>query len=174
MARTSKSRGMKPFKMRSPETPYPFLKGLGKGLKSLVNKTPIGMIGNALKGGGGGDAGGADDVNAKIDEIHEALVGGGGGGIGSGTGEAQTLAKAAKDGALTKKAGPLFHNEHKGQSDPKHELHTHHPKSPNHPDNQPKFKVDGKEVSFDEFAQTDGGLEKDETGKWVPKRRPKT
>ena len=120
MARTSKSRGIENFKMRSPETPYPFLGKIGKGLKNLVNKTPIGMIGNAMKGGGGESGmGAADDVNAKIDEIHAALVGGDE--TGGGIGEDRTLAAAAKDAALTKKAGPMYHKPHHTdkQVDPK-------------------------------------------------------
>lgn len=112
MARTKSSRGKEPFKMRSSETPYPFLGKIGKGLKNLVNKTPIGMIGNAMKGGGGQSGmGAADDVNTKIDEIHAALVGGDE--TSGDIGEGRTLAAAAKEGAaLTKKAGPMYHKPH--------------------------------------------------------------
>ena len=92
-----------PFKMRSPKTPYPFLGAIGRGIKKLAQASPIGQAVGALKGGSGG--GSADDVNTKIDEIHEALVGGGE--MGGGTGESsgligRTLATAAKDAVLTK------------------------------------------------------------------------
>ena len=120
MARTKASRGVKNFSLRSgAATPYPFLGKIGKALGGgLLGK----VLGKKDPGSAAAEAmGGADDVNTKIDEIHEALVGGDGGGIGSGTGEAQTLAKAAKDGVLTKKAGPLYHKPHHTdkQVDPK-------------------------------------------------------
>ena len=89
-----------PFQMRSPETPYPFLGKIGKGIANLAKASPIGQAVKALKGNNAdADMGGADDVNTKIDEIHEALVGSE---MGSGVGEGQTLAAAAKDAALPK------------------------------------------------------------------------
>jgi len=108
MARTKSSRNIPPFSLKSgAATPYPFLKGLKNIGKKMLGATPIGMAANALKGGGGG----ADDVNTKIDEIHEALVGGEMGEMGGDMNEAQTLARAAKDTAMTKKAGPLYHKK---------------------------------------------------------------
>tara|TARA_R100001443_G_scaffold30494_2_gene44256 strand:- start:113 stop:538 length:426 start_codon:yes stop_codon:yes gene_type:complete len=111
-----------PFQMRSGNsaktgTPYPFLKGLKNIGKKIMGATPIGMAANALKGGGGG----ADDVNTKIDEIHEALVGGEMGEMGGGMNEGQTLARAAKDAAMTKKTTPMYHKPHHTdkQVDPK-------------------------------------------------------
>jgi len=89
-----------PFKMRSPKTPYPFLGAIGKGLKNMLP----GSKGNAPAASGG-----ADDVNTKIDEIHAALVGSE---MGSGVSEGQTLAAAAKDAALPKKTGPMYHKPH--------------------------------------------------------------
>jgi len=99
MARTSKSRGVAPFTMKSGNTPshnevsgaspMPFLKGVGKFFKKAINTTPIGMGINALTGNkdaetfgnigenlmGGGSTG--SDTGTKIDEIHAALVGSG-------------------------------------------------------------------------------------------------
>tara|TARA_R110001599_G_C12129543_1_gene649631 strand:- start:63 stop:530 length:468 start_codon:yes stop_codon:yes gene_type:complete len=113
MARTKSSRGMEPFKMRSSETPYPFLGKIGKGIANLAKASPIGQAVKALKGNNAGaDMGGADDVNTKIDEIHEALVGGEMGEMGGDMNEGQTLARAAKDAAMTKKAGPMYHKPH--------------------------------------------------------------
>jgi len=95
---------MEPFKMRSPETPYPFLGKIGKGIANLAKASPIGQAVKALKGGGESEMGmgAADDVNTKIDEIHEALVGGKMGEMGGDMNEGQTLARAAKDAAMTK------------------------------------------------------------------------
>ena len=94
MARTKLSRGKEPFKMKSPETPYPFLGKIVGGA--------VGAIKNVLPGGGGNNnsGGNADDVNTKIDEIHKALVGNNE--MGGGVGEGRTLASVAKDAALTK------------------------------------------------------------------------
>ena len=163
MARTKSSRGKEPFQMRSGNnaetgTPYPFLKGLKNIGKKIMGATPIGMAAKALKGGNDPSSaaatamGGADDVNTKIDEIHSALVGGeeeGGG-----------------DTMMTKKTtGPFYHDEHKGQSDPKHLMHTHHPKSPNHPDNLPKYYIEGEKgpVSAEHFQGNNSGMGRENT-----------
>ena len=74
MARTKLSRGVKAFQLKSGNTtPYPFLGKIGKGIKNLFSKTPVGMAAEAVKGGGAGK--GFADMNTKIDEIHSALVG---------------------------------------------------------------------------------------------------
>ena len=160
MAGTKASRGMKPFKMRSPETPYPFLGKIGKGLKNLVNKTPIGMAANAMKGGGSG----SDDLKSQIAEIHEVVTSAKneaeGGLIGNMVDrDEMALAKAAKaeESGLTKKVDSSM--KHTTQTkyglddNTEHKYHTHHPNSPKHPDNQTKWKIDGKEVSYDEFQK---------------------
>ena len=101
MARTKSSRGVAPFQMRSGNSPMSLF-GLkntkfGKFVNKAINKTPIGMAVNALKGGGnndsdvnkaqadargleaqgtvGGDGtGNKADTAQQIAEIHEALV----------------------------------------------------------------------------------------------------
>ena len=82
MARTKDSRGVPLFSLRSgAATPYPFLGAIGKGIGKLAKASPIGQAIKALKGkkdpgSAAAEAmGGADDVNTKIDEIHQALVG---------------------------------------------------------------------------------------------------
>ena len=77
MQRTKKTRGAKPFQMRSGNTtPYPFL---GKALKTIGGGA-VGAIKNMLPGSKGkGGVGEANDMNTKIDEIHAALVGDEGG-----------------------------------------------------------------------------------------------
>tara|TARA_R100000664_G_C2751434_1_gene138729 strand:+ start:1972 stop:2310 length:339 start_codon:yes stop_codon:yes gene_type:complete len=59
MARTSKSRGVAPFTMKSGNTPshnevsgaspMPFLKGLRNIAQKAVGLTPVGMLGNLIK-----------------------------------------------------------------------------------------------------------------------------
>ena len=79
MARTKSSRNIPPFSLRSgAATPYPFLGKIGKALTGGA----IGAVKNLFPGGKGNKAaegarmaGSADDVNTKIDEIHQALVG---------------------------------------------------------------------------------------------------
>ena len=137
MQRTKKTRGAKSFQMRSGNsTPYSFLGGAVKGLKNVLS-------GNK---GRTSAAGGAADMNTKIDEIHSALVG---------EEEGSTM--------MTKKAGPLYHNMHKGQSDPDHQMHTHHPNSPNHPDNLPKYYIEGEKgnVSGEHFSAGNYGMVKE-------------
>jgi hypothetical protein len=128
MARTSKSRGVAPFTMKSGNTPshnevsgaspMPFLKGVGKFFKKAVNTSPIGMGINALTGNkdaetfggigqkimGGGDSG---DTSTKIDEIHAALVGsdpnaigGEGAAVEGSSVDPMTLAAAKEEKAL--------------------------------------------------------------------------
>jgi hypothetical protein len=43
MARTKASRGAAPFKLRSGNSPLPFLGGLGNIAKGVLGMTPIGM-----------------------------------------------------------------------------------------------------------------------------------
>ena len=103
MARTSKSRGVTPFTMKSGNTPshndlsgaspMPFLNkfkntGVGKFLTKAVNTSPIGLGVNALIGNtsaptfgnvgeklmGGGD--GEEDTKQMIAEVHAAVTGG--------------------------------------------------------------------------------------------------
>ena len=74
MARTKSSRGVAPFKLRSGESPLPLFKGLGNAAKKLFNKTPIGMVANALKGGGGGSG---NSIGARLDRIEQKLDQGG-------------------------------------------------------------------------------------------------
>jgi len=69
MARTKSSRGVPPFKLRSGESPLPLFKGLRNAAKNLFNKTPVGMIANAVKGGGGGSIGERlDRIEQKLDQ----------------------------------------------------------------------------------------------------------
>lgn len=94
---------MEPFKMRSPETPYPFLGKIGRGIANLAKASPIGQAVKALRGNNANaTAGGGTDIPTKIDEIHAALVGGEMGEMGGDMNEGQTLARAAKDAAMTK------------------------------------------------------------------------
>ena len=113
MARTSKSRGKDGFTMRSGNSPLTLFKGLKNVANKIIGATPIAQGINALKGGGDGGSGNADDVNTKIDEIHEALVGSEGG-LGN-VGEGRTLAEATKSAAaLTKKTPFPTNNDNKG------------------------------------------------------------
>ena len=153
MARTKESRGVPPFSLRSPKTPYPILgKLFGGAVKGFKNLLP----------GSGGNSGG-DEVNLKdqIAEIHEVVTSAKNeaeGGI-DGT---QTLAKAAEDTALTKKVDSSMKHTMQTKSglddNTEHKYHTHHPNSPKHPDNQTKWKIDGKEVSYDEFSKGNHGM----------------
>jgi len=70
MARTKSSRGVPPFKLRSGESPLPLFKGLRNAAKNLFNKTPVGMIANAVKGGGGGEGG---SIGERLDRIEQKL-----------------------------------------------------------------------------------------------------
>lgn len=112
MARTKSSRGKEPFKMKSPETPYPFLgKIVGGAVGAVKNLFPGGKGNKAAEGAR--MAGSADDVNTKIDEIHQALVGE----------EESTM--------MTKKvASPLYHGDHQdpqvGKSTKKAEKESRH------------------------------------------------
>jgi len=79
--------------------------------------------------------------------------------MGGGVDESRTLATAAKQGAMPKKAGPLYHTkETRYGTDPDHKYHTHVEGSPNHPDNQTKYVINGKEVSPSQFSSSNSGL----------------
>ncbi len=106
MARTKSSRGKEPFKMRSPETPYPFLGGVGKAL-GKVGKALTGGIGRKIMGQQSGAEMKEKDSQQKLDEIHEALVGGNE--MGGGVSGDQTM---AENTALTKKTSPMYHKPH--------------------------------------------------------------
>mgnify|MGYP003135871110 CR=1 FL=1 len=119
MARTKLSRGKEPFQMRSGNsTPYPFLGGVGKAL-GKVGKALTGGIGRKIMGQQSGAEMKEKDSQQKLDEIHEALVGGNemGGDIGGG----QTM---AENTALTKKIDPSMkhtvdaHGKKHGHKDP--------------------------------------------------------
>jgi hypothetical protein len=104
MARTSKSRGIAPFTMRSSNTPshdklsgaspYPFLKGLGKailggplaGIKSIIDKRKEKQANEGNAAGIGGAIGGAatggegdkiQAIRAILDSDDENAIGGG-------------------------------------------------------------------------------------------------
>ena len=69
MARTTKSRGKTNFRLDN--SPYPLFKGLRNAAKNIFNKTPVGMIANAIKGGGGGGEGGS--IGERLDRIEQKL-----------------------------------------------------------------------------------------------------
>jgi|TARA_R100000479_G_scaffold104875_1_gene52391 hypothetical protein len=69
MARTTKSRGKTNFKLNN--SPYPLFKGLRKGLKNIFNASPVGILANTLKGGGGGGEGGS--IGERLDRIEQKL-----------------------------------------------------------------------------------------------------
>tara|TARA_X000001382_G_scaffold54152_1_gene36907 strand:+ start:691 stop:1011 length:321 start_codon:yes stop_codon:yes gene_type:complete len=87
MARTSKSRNADGFSMRSGNSPMNLF-GLGKTkvgkfVNKAIKKNPVSMAINALKGGGNDGSGGVETQNVaggeenteqKINEIHAALV----------------------------------------------------------------------------------------------------
>ena len=100
MARTKSSRGGKPFQMRSPETPYPFLGKIGKGIGKLAKSSPIGQMIKALKGKNdpntaaeGAVSGVGGDAQTTLDAIKELVSDDG----------TQGLIGATEDTALTKK-----------------------------------------------------------------------
>jgi len=70
MARTTKSRGKTNFRLDN--SPYPLFKGLRKGLKNIFNASPVGMLANTLKGGGGsGGEGGS--IGERLTRIEQKL-----------------------------------------------------------------------------------------------------
>lgn len=117
MARTSKSRGGSGFAMRSGnstsfksmgggETPYPFLKGLGKalgggllgGVKGIIDKIKEKKASKAAEAAtieASGSTGGSDEKLKLIGEIITSDEGGAGGGI---------VGDLAEGTALTKKS----------------------------------------------------------------------
>ena len=95
MARTKSSRGIAPFQMRSGNSPMSLF-GLkntkfGKFVNKAINKTPVGMAVNALKGGGNNDS----DVNkAQADALgFETQNTVGGDGTGNKADAAQQIAE---------------------------------------------------------------------------------
>ena len=87
MARTSKSRNADGFSMRSGNSPMNLFRlektKVGKFVNKAIKKNPVSMAVNTLKGGGNdrsGDAevqnvaGGEENTEQKINEIHAALV----------------------------------------------------------------------------------------------------
>jgi len=69
MARTTKSRGKTNFRLDN--SPYPLFKGLRKGLKNVFNASPVGMLANVIKGGGGGGEGGS--IGERLTRIEQKL-----------------------------------------------------------------------------------------------------
>ena len=69
MARTTKSRGKTNFRLDN--SPYPLFKGLRKGLKNVFNASPVGMLANAIKGGGSGGEGGS--IGERLTRIEQKL-----------------------------------------------------------------------------------------------------
>ena len=64
MARTSKSRGIKSFQMRSGNSPNKFLRGLGK----KISKT-VGNVASKVMGGGGGSSRTPEEQRALVDQM---------------------------------------------------------------------------------------------------------
>tara|TARA_Y100001963_G_C6679116_1_gene398990 strand:- start:639 stop:923 length:285 start_codon:yes stop_codon:yes gene_type:complete len=81
MQRTKKGRGVKAFQLRSgPESPYPFLKGVGNFFKKAAGVSPIGMLAKALKGkndpntaAGEAVSGVGGDAQATLDAVKELV-----------------------------------------------------------------------------------------------------
>jgi len=115
MARTSKSRGVTPFQMRSGNaSPYKFLGGVGKFLKKAVNTTPVGMAINAATGNK--DAATFGNVGAKI-------MGGGGAagavqGVATNPVAAAAQQKAMVGGGMVTPSAMIQRNEFEKRNSP--------------------------------------------------------
>jgi hypothetical protein len=109
MARTSKSRGVTPFQMRSGNsgTPYKFLGKIGKAVTGVMGGAVGGLAGKLFGGGGGAQTPGQQTaMDQKIQSMRSGGFGSHAFGPGGATGMLNRSPMAKKDASHMKDASP--------------------------------------------------------------------